>query len=168
MVLYSTCTRHRLAVPPTVFSTNHCGVAIFMRHPTPPVSFCPFAAIVMMGLLIRTTHTLPLTTADLPPQHDAGNLTAVTVENGPEPDNFTVTFVGERIVELENPAPPPPPTHHYSVRHLSTLETLFDTGSQILDPVIHFLQNLAEGVRGSPHSHPSAPPAMDKRMLYIA
>jgi hypothetical protein len=125
----------------------------------------------MMGLLIRTTHTLPLTTADLTPTHDAANQTAATVDNGTASDIFTVTFVGEHLVELEDPAPPPPPlppTHHYSVRHLSTLETLFDTGSQILDPVIHFFQNLAEGVRGSPHSHPSAPPAMDKRMLYIA
>lgn len=77
--------------------------------------------------------------------------------------NFTVTIWKQRdLVEAHDVESSQ--LAEFSVKHLSTLESVFQRGVRLFDPFIHFIQTLTERKQ-----EPLAEPVLkDKRMLYIA
>jgi hypothetical protein len=123
--------------------------------------FAPFTALMGFHLLvIQPTHGLPMTTT--------GNLSTIMTD----PSNFTVTFEEQRDLsdaDSDALATTTPDLESlqfaaFSVQHMSTLESLFEKGSHLFDPFVHFIQAL---VGGPPAQEVETPRPTDKRMLYM-
>jgi hypothetical protein len=94
----------------------------------------------------------------------APSATAMSIDADNSNDqHFTVTLVEERDLQAHHETPP-------AVRHVSPLQSFIDSGTSLFDPLVHFLQSLAEGVHGSPPEPLAAPQSRDhaKRLAYLA
>ena len=148
------------------FSSLRAEVMPHARHN--PVIFWPLTAIMGLHLFGRPENCLPMTSLDIVTGSPPNSTKALRVNPEDDHHNFTVTFAGQR--DLVEPSESESLNFaEFSVHHVSTLQSLFESGSHIFDPFVHFLQSLAEGVSGSPRTAMAAPPPpRDKRMLYIA
>ncbi len=133
----------------------------------PPHAFTPFTALMLLAM--QPGLSLPLRG-----DNSSTNAT-VFIQIDPAPagqdDNssFTPIFVEQRDLEEPDGGSDSLEFDTFTVKHISALQSLFESGTHLFDPFVHFIQSLAEGVKGSPPSAPLAvpPSPKDKRMLYM-
>lgn len=121
--------------------------------------FWPFSAIVGLHFLCGSVRCVPLPSNSSSPKEIGSS----ELEQGGAEHNFTVTLLNQRDL-VDTPEVEPVEFAEFSVKHISTLESVFETGIHLFDPFIHFIQTLTE----QKQVLASEPLTKDKRMLYIA
>ena len=122
----------------------------------------PFTAFML--LMMQPVQPLPLRGDN---SSNATVFIQINADYNQTDDDLTATFTEQR--DLVDPVDSDSLEFDaFSVKHISALQSLFETGSHLFDPFVHFIQSLADGVKGSSRAPLAVTPApRDKRMLYI-
>lgn len=131
--------------------------------------FTPFGTLTL--LLMQCTQCLPLREGTSNSTNTTlliQNIDPPSIDDNSQENSSFITFLEQRdLVEQQVDPESLEYDDTFSVKHISALQSLFETGSHFFDPFVNFIQSLAEGVKGSPAPLAAAQPPRDKRMLYI-